>query len=130
MARCKKPGCDQDIYFAKLCKPHYKQEISHTKTFRLRKRAQVQLLFSTPFLIVLAIILVIIVLFLGFAAYFLAQNVFTLLGVFFAVLGALGLWKGFNQRIGLAFVLVGLILVFIPFLSNSASSYTLAAVMQ
>lgn len=74
----------------------------------------------TPLGIVVILVLIIVVLFIspfsfGITTYFLSKNVFVVLGVFLAVVGAIGvIWMPVPKQIALTLVLIGIGLILIP----------------
>lgn len=90
------------------------------------KKSQITLII----LIVASILLLVVLPFsVGFTAYFLSKNIFTLLGLFFVIIGGIGMFKGFNPQIALVLMGVGLFLIMLPFISSSLGGVNLAVVL-
>ena len=93
------------------------------------KKGLLPLLFSLPILIVLGVILIIVLGFTTLSVYFLSKNAFTLLGITLAVIGAIGLIRGFSPQVGFTLVFTGIGLIVASYASATLGGMTLGVLL-
>jgi len=115
-----------------MCKTTFKQNkclVGLKNSLKINSgKGQIQLII----LLALALLILIFVPFsIGISAFFLSKNVFVLLGLFLAVLGAIGLlWLPVPKNIALVLLYTGIALTFMPILFKQLGGITLASMTQ
>lgn len=96
------------------------------------KRGFVQLLgllLSPLMLTILGVLFILIMLSVFGIALFVTTNVFTIVGVFLVIVGAIGLLKGFAPNVGFILIGVGIGLILLPIVSEKVAGITLASLL-
>ena len=93
------------------------------------KKGFVALLLNPVMLIILGVLLLLIILALFGFTFFLALNVFTVLGAMLVIIGGIGLLKGFSAIVGFWLIGIGIVMVIIPAVSENLAGVTLATIM-
>jgi len=93
------------------------------------KKGFVTLLLNPVMLIILGVLLLLIILAVFGFTFFLALNVFTVLGAMLVIIGGIGLLRGFSAIIGFWLIGIGIVMVIIPVASENLANVTLATIM-
>lgn len=89
----------------------------------------VSLLLSPVMLIIMGVLLLLVILAVFGFAFFLAVNVFMIIGVFLIIVGGIGLLRGFASNIGFVLIGIGILLIILPKLSSALAGITLATIL-
>ena len=98
------------------------------KMFKNKKGIWTLLLSPVMLTIMGVLILLVLLTVFGFT-YFLTLNVYTLLGTALALIGGIGLLRGFAGNVGFTLIAIGIILILLPMLSERIAGVTLATLM-
>ena len=91
------------------------------------KKAQVPVILVLLIIFAIAVIPIALI-FFGFS-WFLTQNIFTLLGAFLTIIGALGFFFKFPANVAFWLIGIGIVLTFAPMLIDGLDNITLASVI-